>query len=51
MRARIARAERRVGWLASGLGALALVSFVALGGSEHHLVVLAFATYWLFLIG
>ena len=43
LRARIARAERRVGWLAIGLGALALVSFSAFGGNEHHLVVLALA--------
>lgn len=43
VRARLARAERRVGSLAIGLGALALVSFAAFGGNEHHLLVLALA--------
>lgn len=43
VRARLARAERRVGSLAIGLGALALVSFATFDGNEHHLAVLALA--------
>lgn len=39
-RIHIAQIERRVGWLAAGLGALALVSFRVLGGNEHRLVAL-----------
>lgn len=43
LRARLARAERRVGWLAIGLGTLAIVAFAAFGGNEHRLAVLALA--------
>ena len=41
LRADVAMVERRVGGLAVVLGALALLSFVVFGGTEHRLVVLA----------